>query len=242
MILSGREAAAIDAYCPFGAVESALTLIFTGGYLPRLHLSTFLIFGAVVLTIFLANKGFCSWICPLGSFQEWISKLAKKLKIKQIKVNQTADKYLRLLKYVLLIIIIYYSFKLTTLVFRIYDPFVVLFHFGEGLLYDFEAEKLLGYTILGIVILSSLFIERFWCKYACPLGAKLNIISLLSFNRIKRDEKTCTKCSACNRGCPMNIKIMETKKIINPECINCLKCITNCPKGSLTLNLEGYRK
>lgn len=238
IVFSGREFAAVDAYCPFGAVESALTYIFTGTMLSRIQLSTFLIFGALVITVLISNKGFCSWICPFGSFQEWIGKLAKKLKIPQIKVNKKLDSYLRYLKYIILIAIIYFIFKLVTLAFRTYDPFITLFHFGEGLFYEYEAEKIFAYIVLGVVILGSLFIERFWCKYACPLGAKLNIISLISPMKIKRDENKCVNCSACNRNCPMNVEIMRVKSIKDPECINCLTCITNCPKKALSLNLE----
>ncbi|PLW79805.1 hypothetical protein C0585_05685 [Candidatus Woesearchaeota archaeon] len=242
MVISGREAAAVDAYCPFGAVESVLTYIFTGNFLPRIQISTFIIFGALVLAVIISNKGFCGWICPLGTFQEWISNLARKLKIPKINVSKQLDFYLRFVKYLFLIWIIYASYVFASLVFRAYDPFITLFHFGEGLIYDFETEKILAYLSLLLVIIGSLFIDRFWCKYACPLGAKINILALLSPTKITRDEKKCTECTLCDMNCPMNCEIMTKSKVKDVECIDCLKCVNICPVNALSLEIGGKNK
>jgi len=132
-----EKAAPIDAYCPFGALESFFTLIFKGEFLKRIFVSSFILLGIFTLATLVLGRVFCSYFCPLGALQEWLRILGKKLGFrKDLEFPQKLDKYFRLIKYILLVIIIYFSFYLGDLVFRIYDPYSSLMHFGT------ESEEL----------------------------------------------------------------------------------------------------
>ena len=224
-----EKAAPIDAYCPFGAVESFFTLVFKGEFLKRIFTSSFILLGIFFIATLFLGRIFCGYFCPLGALQEWIRFLGRKIGIKKdFEVPEKIDKYLRYVKYFILVLIVYFSFYLGDLVFRLYDPYNALMHFGA----EFD-EKIIGYGILLLVLVGSLFSKNLWCRYFCPLGAFFGIIKKFSFLRIKRNSDTCISCGLCDQKCPANLKIQSAKKIDDVDCISCGICISNCPEGSL---------
>ena len=235
MRLGIEKAAPIDAYCPFGAVESFLTLLFTGEYLKRIYTSSFVLFGIVVALTILFGRVFCSHLCPLGVLQEWIRALGRKLGIKKdLEFPIWLDKYARYLKYIVLAVIVYFSYTVGDLVFRAYDPFNALMHLGE----EFDA-KIIGYAILGILLFVSLFSKNIWCRYFCPLGAFLGIIKKISPFRIKRNEVSCVSCGKCDEVCPAGLNVANVKEVNSSDCISCLGCVKNCPNSSLKATTFG---
>lgn len=224
-----EKAAPIDAYCPFGAVESFFTLIFKGVFLQRIFTSSFILLGVFFIASLFLGRVFCGYFCPLGAIQEWLRFVGKKIGIKKdIEIPGKLDKYFRYAKYIILFAVIYFSFYLGDLIFRNYDPYNALMHLGI----EFE-EKIIGYGILALVLVGALFSKNLWCRYFCPLGAFFGILKKFSFLKIKRDAKTCIVCGVCDMSCPANLKI-ETVSIINDaDCISCGKCVDNCPKNSL---------
>lgn len=230
-----EKAAPIDAYCPFGAVESLLTLLFTGEYLKRIYTSSFVLFGIVLVLTILFGRVFCSHLCPLGALQEWLRGLGRKLGLKKdLELPRQIDKYARYLKYVILFVIVFFSFQVGDLVFRSYDPFNALMHLGQ----EFE-EKILGYSILLILLAVSLFSKNWWCRYFCPLGAALGVVRKISPFRIQRNAATCVGCGKCDLVCPAGLEIANAKEINSADCISCLGCVKNCPKSSLKATTFG---
>ncbi|HQL40008.1 MAG TPA: 4Fe-4S binding protein, partial [Anaerolineaceae bacterium] len=88
-----------------------------------------------------------------------------------------------------------------------------------------------GLIVLGIVSVASLFVERPFCKYACPYGAVLGIFNLFRVFSIRRNPGTCKLDMACNRVCPMNIPVASMTVVRDHQCISCLKCTSEnvCP-------------
>ena len=233
--LGVEKAAPIDAYCPFGAVESFFTLIFKGEFLKRIFTSSFILLVIFVFGTLILGRVFCGYFCPLGALQEWIRALGKKLGIeKDVELPEKWDNYLRYVKYLTLAVVVYYSFYLGDLVFRNYDPYNALMHLGI----EFE-EKIFGYTILSVVLFGSLFSKNFWCRYFCPLGAFFGLVRKFSFFEIERDAKTCISCGVCDQSCPANLKIATAETVDEADCISCGKCIRSCPKNSLNWAIFG---
>jgi len=171
----------------------------------------------------------------LGAIQEWLRFLGRTIGFKKdIEISEKIDKYLRYVKYFILAIIVYFSFYLGDLVFRMYDPFVALVHFGTEL-----EEKIIGYLILGLIIISAIFSKSLWCRYFCPLGAFFAIFKKISFLKIKRDTDSCIDCGICDRICVANLKIKTADVIKSADCISCGKCISDCPKDSLSYMIFG---
>lgn len=230
-----EKAASIDAYCPFGAVESFMTKIVSGEYLKRIWTSAFILMALTLIVTVLFGRVFCSHFCPLGALQEWIRGLGRKIGIKKdVELPKSVDKYARYLKYPILLFIIYYSYKVGDLFFRNYDPYNALMHFGE----EFD-EKLYAYIILGVVLISALFSKGWWCRYFCPMGAFLGIVRKISPFKIVRDKATCVSCGTCDYVCPANLEVMESEAVKSADCISCLNCVGDCPKSSLAAKIFG---
>lgn len=232
-----EKAAPIDAYCPFGAVESFFTLIFTGEFLKRIFTSSFILMGIFLITSLFLGRVFCGYFCPLGAIQEWLRIIGRKIGVKKgFELPAKADKYLRYAKYFVLAAVIGFSFFVGDLVFRNYDPYNSLMHLGV----EFE-EKIFGYSILGLVLLVALFSSNLWCRYFCPLGAFFGLVRKIGFFRIKRDAATCISCGNCDRSCPAGLEIATADKVTSADCISCGKCVGGCPQSSLEYHIFGKK-
>jgi len=237
LIYGIEQAAPIDAYCPFGAIEGFLTYLFTGEYLKRIYASSFILMGILLVLTMVFGRIFCSHFCPLGAIQEWIRSLGRKIGFrKDVELPDRMDNIFRYVKYIILAIVIYYSFKIGDLVFRAYDPFNAWMHFGE----EFD-EKIAGYSILGILIIASLFSKNWWCRYFCPLGATFAIFKKISPFKISRDASTCASCGTCSRTCPAGLPVEKKDVIKSADCISCLDCVSDCPESSLKAEVFGRK-
>jgi polyferredoxin len=229
-----------EAYCPFGGVETLYKFITTGGgTINHTHLSNVVILVATLASALLFRSAFCGWICPFGTLQEGIMALSvrlqrrfpqlkKAIKALQAKANPgllaKLDGWLRYFKYIVLAWIILATVSAGVMVFRDYDPYATLLKFSELTLGP-------GLIILLITLVASFFVERPWCRYACPLGAINGLVSQVSPFRLERNESLCTSCAICNKSCPVNLPVATSKKITSPECIGCLECVEVCPRG-----------
>ena len=219
--------ASLHAVCPFGAVVSLYQFATVGTFTQKIHQSSFILMALVFDLTLLFGAVFCGWICPLGSVQEWVGKLGKRLFGKRYNylIPRRIDQYLRYLRYIMLIWVLYATAMSGKLAFGDIDPYYALFNFWTG------EVAITGLTVLGITLLASLAVERPWCKYVCPYGALLGITNLFSIFAIRRRESTCTSCNVCTRDCPMNIPVHEVKVVRNHQCIGCLECTSEaiCP-------------
>ena len=230
-------APSIEAYCPFGGLASLYQFITTGGFIRHIEMSTMVIFAVVLVLTLLFSRGFCSWICPFGSIQEWIGRIGKMIFRKRFNPTGAWDRVLRNFKYVVLAVIIALTWWSGTLVFRDYDPFLAFFRLGE----DMEKTPW-AYGALLVVLLGSLFIERFFCKYACPLGAVLGILGKIGLTKVHRDVDACTSCNICQQKCHAHIDFLSVEDIKSAECDYCLDCLVDCPKPNvLTVKVNRWR-
>ena len=228
-----EKAAPIDAYCPFGGIETALTLLFTGAFVQRVYWSAVILALVTVVMVIVFGRAFCGFICPFGALQEGLRWIGRKIGFKKdYELPPKADKYLRYLKYLILIAVIYLSFTGKTLGFRTIDPYVALMHFGQ------ETEELsIGLIVLTAVVIAALIAKNLWCRYLCPLGAFYGVFNGLKMFRINRDKSKCINCGACNRVCPHGIDVQHQETIKDADCVSCLECASNCPVKCLNASV-----
>ena len=238
--------ASAEAFCPLGGFESLYKWVVTGGqYVAHTHASNLVLAAAIVLTALVGRSFFCGWICPLGALQEAIAAFSHRLqrrfpalrrtiRVLQQKAGPVApflDRWLRYLKYVLLAWLLAGTAIYGVLVFRDVDPWIALLTIAE---FDLSG----GLLVLGVTVVASFFVERPWCRYACPLGAIIGTVSRLSPVKIEREAAACLGCDVCTRQCPMGIPVDRLTRVDSPECITCLQCVGACPsEGGLDLKL-----
>ena len=223
--------ASLHALCPFGGVVSIYQYATEGTFVQKIHESSFILMIIGFLLALLFGPVFCGWVCPLGTIQEWFAGLGRKLFGKKRYnhfIPARIDSILRYLRYLVLAWVIYMTATSGTLVFANIDPYYALFNFWTS------EVAVGGLIVLGVTLLASLFVERPWCKYACPYGAVLGLFNLVRVFGIRRQESTCTMCGACDRNCPMNINVSAKSVVRDHQCISCLECTSEarCPVNS----------
>jgi len=161
-----------EAYCPFGGLQTLATYLVAGSLACSMTATQIMMGVVLAIGVILFSKLFCGYLCPLGWATEYLGKLRKKLKVKEIviKGGSIADRALRSFKYILLFWIFYMTVSSSELFCKAFDPYYAT---ATG----FMGEIVLWMTIVSIVIfiLGNFFVKMFWCKYLCPLGALSNI-------------------------------------------------------------------
>jgi NosR/NirI family nitrite reductase transcriptional regulator len=181
----------------------------------------FIIWGWVAVALLFWGRVYCGWLCPFGALQELINKLAQRLGVRQISVPFLLHERLWPIKYILFLGLFAASLSSMTLAFRgaEVEPFktVVTLRFMREWPFVLYAVGLLG---------TGLFVERFFCRYLCPLGAALAIPARLRmFEWLKRRPQCGRECRICATKCP--VQAIHPEGHINPnECIYCLNCQT----------------
>ena len=175
----------------------------------------------ILITFFVWGRGvFCGWLCPFGALQELIANIGKFLNIKQIKIPEKYNKTSLNIKYIILLTLFITCF--------IAPNFLNLGSeiepFKTAISMKFNREWY--YIIYAILLLAvGLFIERFFCRFICPLGAfmaiggKLRIFNLF----LKRRNECGSPCKLCSNECPIDA-IEKNGKINMNECFYCLDC------------------
>ncbi len=172
----------------------------------------------VFLVIYLFGNLFCGWICHKGAVQEFLFRQQL-----HVKVPEPIDRWLQKIKYVLLAMIILWPLLLREKLFLKIDPFKALFNL-EGTTF----LLLFG----GVVLLSSLFLFRPFCRYVCPFGAAAGIVNRLGLFRLKmKPGRNCTGCNACLSRCPAAAVRPRRgqEAVCDPvNCLACGECILAC--------------
>lgn len=185
------------------------------------------IFTTIPVTMIL-GRFFCGWFCAFGAFNDFIYIISKKLfKIKFI-VNERVDYILKYLKYVILAFIVCIIWTNGSNFFDNFSPwnaFAQITQFPQAVL-----QYPIGFIILALIAVGAFFIERFFCRYLCPLGAVFSIVSKIRIFKINKPTDQCGKCRLCTSNCSMGIDLYKMNKVSSGECINCLKCTEVCPR------------
>jgi len=240
LVTGAGKPASVDALCPFGGLETLFSLIAGMGLVQRTAASGLvLLLGTVVLGV-VFRRSFCGQICPLGALQGIFGSLGRRLRHSRPQIPRGLDRIARYLKYAVLAFFVLWTWQAATLVMRPYDPWVAFAHVTSP---ELMAEFGVGVAILVLSLVGSLVYERFFCKYLCPIGAFLGILSRFSAFGVKRDLTACVNCSACDVACPMNIEVSAAERVTSAECISCGECVNACPaSGALQIESRSGRR
>jgi ferredoxin len=84
-------------------------------------------------------------------------------------------------------------------------------------------------VVIGLLMLGSMLVQNFWCRYLCPYGALMGVVSLLSPVKIRRDADACIDCAKCAKACPAGLAVDKLVQIRSAECTACMACVASCP-------------
>lgn len=244
--VTAHRPAALEAFLPISALMSLKVFLRTGEY-DAVHPAGLAILVAALLSAFLARKVLCSWVCPIGGISralEWAGKktIWRKRERERL-VPPRLDHAMLSLKYLLL------AFFLYAIAWRMDVAAIRAFQQG-AYNHAADAKMLLFFTemsgttaaTLAVLVLLSVAVKNFWCRYLCPYGALLGLASWLSPPRVVRDPAACIDCRACTRGCPVEIPVHEKPSVWTPECTGCMGCVAACPVDRcLTVTRRGQR-
>ncbi|MFH2035269.1 MAG: 4Fe-4S binding protein [Candidatus Zixiibacteriota bacterium] len=232
----------VEGFLPISSLMSLYHFLITGE-IHGSHPAGFFILLAVISVSFIFGKSFCSWLCPVGFLSEYLGDFGQALLKFQLKLPKWLDYPLRSLKYFLLGFFVYSIFFLMTdaaLKAFLDSPYNVV---ADLKMYYFFADiSRFSLIVLAALFFLSIFIRNFWCRFLCPYGALLGLLSLLSPLKIKRNKNTCIDCAKCAKVCPSFIKVDKIGTVLSDECTNCLQCVDACPvKDTLVLQPVGSK-
>ncbi len=180
----------------------------------------FILWCATAISMVFWNRGaFCGWLCPFGALQELTNRIARRLGVRQVKIRHGVAQRLSTFKYVIFLLL--FGFSLYDL--AVAEQLAEIEPFKTAIILHFVRHW--PFVLFAVALLAAgLFIERFFCRYLCPLGAALAIPARLRiFNWLKRYRDCGNPCQRCNIECP--VQAIDPSGEINPnECIQCLHC------------------
>lgn len=231
-----------EGFLPLSALMSLWHWI-QGGALNTIHpASVFILLAILALGLFL-KKGFCSWLCPVGTLSESLWRLGRRIFGRNPALPRWMDIPLRGLKYFLLGYFLWAIFGMSEqqLAHFIYSPYNRM---ADVKMYLFFARiSTTGLIVLLILGALSVVVQNFWCRYLCPYGALLGILSLLSPLKITRCSSSCIDCQKCTRVCPARIQVHKATRVRSDECTGCFACVAACPvKDTLAMAAPGHRE
>jgi polyferredoxin len=227
----------VEGFLPISSLMS-LYYFFLTGEIHAAHPAGLFILAAILIVSLVFGKVFCSWLCPVGLVSEALGDLGDKIFKRRLRLPVVLDWPLRMIKYLLLGFFVYVIFfVMTELALKTFldSPYNLT---ADIKMYYFFAEitSFALAVIVGLVLLS-LLIRGFWCRYLCPYGALLGILSLLSPQKIKRNPTSCIDCGKCAKVCPAFIKVDKANTVWSDECTSCMACVDSCPVAN-TLVVE----
>lgn len=241
-----------EAYCPFGGILSLGSKLWMGSMSCSMSENQLFMGLMLIIGVILFGKLFCGYLCPIGTVTEWLNKLFARFKGSFVLQGRT-DRILRLGKYVLLFFTAYFTITSSELWCKKFDPyFASVTGFGP------DTVLWAGLLTILAVLIGSVFIRFFWCKYVCPLSALSNIFAniLISvpivliyilIRLIGWDLHILWLILAlCISGAVMEVfrykfySIQLSRVTVNKDqCTACSLCDKACPQG---INVHEYEK
>lgn len=218
----------------FAAVGNIVSCIYKGNISwESVKYSVWMLVATVPATV-LVGRFFCGFFCSFGAVQDllWLGSHRLRALFPGKRNLKKADRIFRFAKYAVLFYFIIFIWSGVTAVktagpWQVFGQYVSFGHW-PGL----KPLLSVGGILLLVIFIGSLFVQRFFCRYFCPMGAIYSLISRASFLKIDKPRDGCGKCHLCTSKCPMGMDLTKKDRIAGGECISCQKCVSWCPKGN----------
>ncbi|HEX3031580.1 MAG TPA: 4Fe-4S binding protein [Bacillota bacterium] len=220
----------VEGFLPIAAFV-AFKAMFATGQIDPIHPAGLVIFLAVLLTAWVFRRAMCSWLCPLGTLSEYLSKLGRRVMGKNLRMPKWLDIILLVVKYALFgyVFNMFFTMPAEQAVSFLQIPYYTI---SDIKMFEFFLNiGTKGLMFIGLMMVLSFLFKSFWCRYLCPYGALLGILGIFSPIVLKKNSETCINCSKCNLACPNGVDVQGKKSVVmSTECSGCTNCVTSCPK------------
>lgn len=218
----------------FAAVGNIVSCIYKGNISwESVKYSVWMLLATVPATV-LVGRFFCGFFCSFGAVQDllWLGSHRLRALFPGKRNLKKADRIFRFAKYAVLFYFIIFIWSGVTAVktagpWQVFGQYVSFGHW-PGL----KPLLSVGGILLLVIFIGSLFVQRFFCRYFCPMGAIYSLISRASFLKIDKPREGCGKCRLCTSKCSMGMDLTKKDRVAGGECISCQKCVSWCPKGN----------
>ena len=232
----------VEGWLPIASLMNLKVLLLTGR-MPDLHPAGMFLLLAFLAVSWIFRKSFCGWLCPVGTVSEYLWRLGRQTFGRNFRLPRRLDLVLRSLKYVLLGLFLYAVCSMSVEGIRAFlgGPYGMVD--DVKMLNFFRYLGITGGVVMALLVLASVFVQNFWCRYLCPYGALMGLASLASPLRIRREESACIDCAKCAKACPSMLPVDRLVTIRSAECTGCLQCVAACPAaGALFLAAPRRRR
>lgn len=228
--------AGVEGWLPLASLMN-LKVLLSGGGIARIHpAGTFLLI-AFLAASFIFRRSFCGWLCPVGTVSEYLWRIGRQVFHRNFHLPPRFDVALRSLIYLLMAAFLYAVAMMSVEAIQgfLESPYGIID--DVKMLNFFREAGTITAIVLAILVAGSMAIQNFWCRYFCPYGALMGLVSLLSPMRIRREASLCIDCAKCAKACPASLPVDRLVTIRSAECVACMQCVSACPaEGALFLS------
>lgn len=229
--------------CPVGVISNVTIGLADPS---RVGLVTTIIFLAPLIIALIAGRVFCITGCPLGAIQQLLFKRKKHYKLPD-KLNTV----LKVVPVLLLVGTVYFALKAQYFLACELEPYKAVFFTGKtwfGQLLSFvqgqptEAKFLWTFGVFSWIYLIAMLVVGYWiprpfCRFMCPYGVLIGLVSIFSFKPRRIDEQKCIHCGMCQKACPTQAIVIDRKnkisKLSNYSCVQCNLCSKSCKANAI---------
>ncbi|MEI8240519.1 MAG: 4Fe-4S binding protein [Actinomycetota bacterium] len=212
---------------PVGHFTSFFALVRGGGWDVLLPAGLVIIIGALAVSLLL-KRGFCGWICPLGTFWDAFALAGQKIMGRNVRVPKWLDYTGRGFRYLLTALIVF-----ALLVMVPVSQAVDFRSFPYMWVADIKTiSMMIRPTYLLVVLFAGILSFLFgpvWCRYLCPVGGVYSVVGELSPCKVRRNDDACTHCLRCDNVCHAFVAVEKSKVVNDTECDGCMECVKICP-------------
>ena len=222
---------------PIGHFTSFFAWLKGGGWDTFLPAGLVIIIGAVTISL-LFRRGFCGWICPVGTIWEAAALLGRKLMGRNLRVPKWLDLAGRSLRYLLGGAALFFLASVSIQEAVSFRSIPYMWIADIKILQGFVAPMFL--LVFALTFMLSILFGPLWCRWLCPLGALYSLFGIASPCAVNRDSESCIHCHNCSEICHAFVDVESSGTVRSTECDGCMDCVKTCPvEGCLEAKVLG---